>query len=248
MNTNQHAAIAQYVFFSRGEKRSSDIICRVDNSPFSHMGIGFKIEAEGGNLKDEGKREKGKENCHGHTRTEDDKTEVYYEALVGKGFRGPKPLTDLIGWQAELPERRSVLVAEIPSLAGIAELKRRLTQSYTEIVTYSEWQLVALFFAIRYGWEIAESHKGVVCSEIAARILYPEIELRDHEHHIFDLVTPGTAWRNLNRLDQWSRALNSAPFFTIRYAAGSLPLLPSTIVRLNPEPCHLIPVLEALHA
>lgn len=184
-------ADAMYVFFTTGEKAVSNIICRVDGGPFSHMGVGFKGKSE----------------------------EIYYEALVGKGFAGPRQFTDLVSWQMKKPGRK-LLILEIPSLASCAEQKRIVTETYSHVLTYSEWQLVALFCFIKFGWTVEETLTRVICSEIVARICAPEMDLRDSKHKIFDVVTPGSAWRKLNALNRASMMATGSPFYMVRYAAG----------------------------
>ena len=191
--TDQDVAIAVYVFFTKGEKVLSKMICAAEDSPFSHMGIGFRLVSG---------------------------LEYYYEALVRKGFRGPLPLADLVAWQAE-KQKRALVILELPCLASRAETKRIVTDTFRDVVTYYEWQLVALLFAIKFGWPMFESPSRVVCSEIVARILSPEIELRDKTHKIFDLVTPGHAWRTLLRMNVLSLNSSQVPLFSVRYEAGA---------------------------
>lgn len=159
------SAVAVYVISVCGDGRLSKLICKITGGRYSHSAIGFRLS---------------------------DGTEVYYEALVGKGFRGPKPLTHLVEWQAENRARR-LLVHELLDVTAVeAENARLVTETFSSCVTYSEWQLFLFWMLVRLGADLfADTPNRVICSEIVARILITiGINLRIEDTQLFDEIPP----------------------------------------------------------
>lgn len=165
-------ATAIFVFVAAGEKIFSRLIRRV-TGPWSHMGIGFATS---------------------------DARLIYFEALFGRGFRGPRPLEDLIAWQGGRSDRR-FRIEWVHSLEGLAHLKYVIAKTYVGKAGYGELQLLAMWFferiGRRLGWHVPRSPGQVTCSEAVARILYRDLDLRDPDHPRFDEVTPTSAWNRL---------------------------------------------------
>jgi len=160
------------VFFSRGDSYLSDLICRLTDSPWSHMGIFFRLA---------------------------DGSVVYYEALVGRTVNGPIPLQCLIDW-AQKSEKRNFILIDLPALAPLALSKLVRVQTYVGRVGYAELQLLGMLAFEKWGWPILSTPRRVVCSELGARILYPEMDLTEPAHPTLDSVNPGSAYRRLKML------------------------------------------------
>jgi hypothetical protein len=163
--------IDAFAFFVRGDSWMSRLIMRV--SAWSHCGIGFTVRLEDGRL-----------------------ALPYFEALFGKGFRGPKRLHELHNWAANNPRRR-VEVYHLGLEPAVALQKYALASAMVGTLGYAEWQLLAMWWFERFGrargWHVPRSERRVVCSEALTRILLPEIDLRDAQHPREDEVTPGSA-------------------------------------------------------
>jgi len=166
--------VSMFLFFAAGDSWFSRLIAKVCGG-WSHAGIGFRFS---------------------------DTSSVYFEALFAKGVRGPKPLPHLVAWSKEKPGRRLAIV-ELMIPENICERKYGIAQTYSGLIGYGEWQLLAMWaferFGKRWGWHVPRSPGRVVCSEYAARVLHPEFELRDSIHTRFDEVTPGSAWSVVRR-------------------------------------------------
>jgi hypothetical protein len=181
--------VSMFIFFSLGEGWLSRLIAKVCKN-WSHMGVGFRFS---------------------------DGTAVYFEAWVPR-VRGPKPLSHLIDWVHQKPKRRLAIV-ELLIPPNLCERKYGIAQTYSGLIGYGELQLLAMWaferFGKRWGWHVPKSPGRVVCSEYAARVLYPEFDLRDSIHTRFDEVTPGSAWNVFQR--NWQ-----PPFKITYYQQGQL--------------------------
>jgi hypothetical protein len=160
------------------------MIARVLRDVWTHVGIGFGL---------------------------DDGTEEYWEALAGRGVRGPIAMSDLAEWQAEVPDERRLLVWELPELARRAREKRAVCQTMAGLVTYSELALLGHWFLARFGWPLKDSPNRVICSELVSRILQPDYYLPCSKHPNHDSVTPG-----------WLFEYLKGHRHIIRYTAGKL--------------------------
>lgn len=167
-------ATSIFVFFCKGDSLLSRAIMRITGGPWSHCGIGFTIP---------------KGSCAEFPEAD----QVYFEALFGKGFNGPRPLSDVYDWEAKNPERK-VLVVRVGGVAAFATSKLVIAQTWVGTVGYAEWQLVAMWFyeriGRRIGLRVPRSTSRVVCSEAVARILHPQIDLTDADHPRLDEVNP----------------------------------------------------------
>ena len=164
-----HIASA-FVFFAAGDNLFSRLIAKICGV-WSHAGVGFRLQ-------------------NGDS--------IYFEALFAKGVQGPKPLVHLMEWVVKSQKRR-VAIVELPIEANVCERKYGIAQTYRDLAGYGEWQLLAMWFfekiGRRWGWHVPRSPGRVVCSEFAARVLWPEIPLTDSMRPRLDEVTPGSAWR-----------------------------------------------------
>lgn len=170
-----------FVFFCKGESFISRLILRV--SKWSHCGIGFSGKSDAGVMP----------------------WVVYFESLFGKGFRGPYNIADLYAWAAKDPRRK----VEIVSLGVSQDMAHEKYVRATTLVGklgYAEWQLLAMWWfervGRRFGWHVPRSPEKAVCSESVARILFPEIDLRDPIHDRLDEITPGSLY---DALMKWVR-------------------------------------------
>lgn len=164
-NPNYSPAIGISAFWTCGEGKLSKAITGVLDSEYSHMGLIFHLR-------------------NGRS--------IYYEALVGRGVVGPRDAAELQAW-ADADPRRKLLVVALPNMAACAELKQIIMETYVGMATYGEMQLLTMFAWERWGWKIRESKSRVVCSELCARILAPEMDLTDPQHPTPDYVSPKSA-------------------------------------------------------
>jgi hypothetical protein len=172
-----------FIFWAAGESRFSELLMRVMGFSFSHCGIGFTVnrsEAPGPGLAT-------------------GSSEIYFEALFGKGFLGPRPLEDMFVWAAKHP-RRKITIMRLGVGADLATEKLIVAESYVGILGYAEWQLLAMWaferFGRRFGLHVPRSSNRVVCSEAVARILYPQIPLTDQDHSRLDEITPKSLYHS----------------------------------------------------
>lgn len=135
---------------------------------FSHMGVAFSLS---------------------------DGTKEYYEALFGRKVAGPTPLAHLTDWREENPRRRRVEIAVLPLPPALCEVKRAIVRSWVGMVGYAQWQLLAMWGAERLRWPVPRSPNRMVCSELAARVAAPEIDLTDRRRPNPDYVNPNSAYR-----------------------------------------------------
>jgi len=122
---------------------------------------------------------------------------VYFEALVEKGFVGPKPIRNLIDKITETKGR--LAIRKIPALDFYANGIFSQAESWVGKKGYSARQLIQMWIYERIGrWlgiPVPKSPSRLVCSEAVARLLFPPMDLRDDEHEHFDEVNPNSAYR-----------------------------------------------------
>lgn len=169
--TSAAKACEMFAIFTRGESLLAKLICRVTKGQWSHAAIGFRL---------------------------DDGSLVYFEALVGKPIGPAKRWQEILDWRGKKPAQRRVATIWLPILPDVVQRKYLIAQTYAGR-TYAEWQLGLIWLAQRLGISFvnADNPGKMVCSELLARILVPEIDLRDLQHPSFDYVTPESACRNL---------------------------------------------------
>ena len=169
---SEASAVRMFVFVTRGDGLLAKLIARVTGE-WTHMGLGFELS---------------------------DNRRVYYEALFGKGVQGPKPLSELEQWAAARPGRRYALRV-LPGMDHAAGLKRVIVNTYKDVAGYGELQILSMWFfervGRRFGWRAPRSRSRIVCSELVARVLMPEFDLRDAVRRSFDEVNPTSAWVKL---------------------------------------------------
>lgn len=151
------------VFVTKGEGRISNWITKITNAEYSHTGIVF------------------------HAGT----SAYYYEALMGKGFHGPRHFNDLMDWSRE-NDKRKLQIKTLPQFSS-EEVKYMLGRATTleETSSYAEWQLVQFLLMKKLRVPMRRSHKKVICSEAVSRIMYPIVDLPKDlglQHH--DAVSP----------------------------------------------------------
>jgi len=194
-------ATKMFVFVSRGDNWLSKLILRVLGE-WTHMGLGFVLET--GAI-------------------------VYYEALFRKGVQGPKPLAEIDRWAAARPGRRYAMRL-LPDMNSKAEEKRIIVRTYQDVAGYNGLQLLSMWFlervGRRFGWRVPRSRGRVVCSELVARVLHPEYDLRDAERSTFDAVNPTSAWR---RLLDILKAREIRPRIVSSGQGGATPAPPASI-------------------
>ena len=164
-------AIRTFLFWSTSPSWLSRMICRITRGPWNHTGIGFRM---------------------------DDCSEYYYEALAGKGVRGPKPMCELDAF-AEKPG--CVVFKDYTELSPDKSYGKMLEcVEMTGRTGYAEWQLVCMWAFERFNIPVPTSPNRVVCSELTSRVLSPDIDLRDPSHTTFDTVNPSSSFRAWMRL------------------------------------------------
>jgi hypothetical protein len=105
--------------------------------------------------------------------------QVIYEALEGKGWRGPIDMADVLAW-AQRKEKRWVRTHWIPTLTITPEdATRKLHVAHARLRTwkYSTIQLPRM--GIRKYWDLPmkPTPNDVVCSEAASIFAAPEIDI-----------------------------------------------------------------------
>ncbi len=133
----------------------------------SHMGVGFELE---------------------------DGRQVYYESLIKQGFVGPDPIDKLYAYVHSVAAARAIII-DAGLDAQTSARKLSICEANAGTTGYNQWQLASMLMLERYGLPVPHSPNRWVCSEAAARILYPEIDLRDMRRTTFDAVNPNSAWR-----------------------------------------------------
>lgn len=172
IDTADHA-VSVFVFFTAADdemfSRATQTAC---DGPWSHVGIGFTLSS--------GNR-------------------VYFEALLNRGFVGPRPYADLVKWGMEKHHR--FLVIEMPARLiinpqAIYEDCLSMRKCWSGRRGYHAWQLARMWAFQRYGIPVAASTDRVVCSEAVSRILaaFSMMDLRDKRRAKHDEVNPVSAW------------------------------------------------------
>jgi len=137
---------------------------------WSHMGLGFELAG-------------------GKT--------IYYENLFRDGFRGPKPIEELIAFR-NAGGRLSIQPVDGLTVETCESIRDRCEAWADKRRGYYHWQLIAMWYFERflrfYHRHIQPSPDRGVCSEDVARLLHPFVELRDTIRD-FDEVNPNSAWR-----------------------------------------------------
>lgn len=156
-----------FIYWTRDDRSLvSWLIRRVTGCDWSHVGIGFAFV----------------DSCDNPAGC------VAFEALFGLGFVGPTPWQDILAW-AKQPGRSIMTEDVIPPSLMMLQEKYALALRLVGALGYAVWQLLAMWGFERLGIRVPRSPRRVVCSEIVARILFPEIELRT-DGRSFDEVTP----------------------------------------------------------
>jgi len=175
-------AVQVGIFWTGGGDAADRAIQRVTKGPASHIGICFVLK---------------------------NGAVVYYEAHWADGFAGPKAYQKLLGYQDDDPNR--YLRVEWTGICDHeAEIIRQRAQALTGTLAYGKWQLVQHWFFERvqrpFGLNMRRSSGKVTCGEIAARLLFPCIDLRDEERRSFDAVNPNSALRKWLEIKQGARS------------------------------------------
>jgi hypothetical protein len=164
------------IFWSGGSTVADRAIQRVTGGPASHIGLAFLLKS--GRV-------------------------VYYEAHWADGFGGPKAYTKLLQFY-DTHHERFLRVEWTRICDHEAEIIRRRANSLVGSLAYGKWQLVQHWFFERVqrpiGARMRRSSDRVTCSEIASRLLWPIIDLRDEQRTSFDEVNPNSALRKWLRL------------------------------------------------
>tara|TARA_R110000824_G_scaffold10585_2_gene46525 strand:+ start:43 stop:603 length:561 start_codon:yes stop_codon:yes gene_type:complete len=119
--------------------------------------------------------------------TLEDGSQVYFEALEGSGFDGPKPEKRVQNW-VKNGSGRWTHHYNLDLAPGIAEQIHERAQGRLGQWSYSVPQLLGMYFALRFGARLRQSPDKVICSEAVARLLFPDVDLR--ENRTFENVTP----------------------------------------------------------
>jgi len=175
-------AIRTFAFWTFKAGPLARIICRVTKGSWAHMGIGFRME---------------------------DMSERYFEALYSKGVVGPKPISELKAFGNKKGCRWWYDYAELDS--GASQAKYLECRGQVGKVGYYAWQLACMWAFERLGVPVPHSPDRVVCSELVARVLSPELDLRDAIHNKFDMVNPASAYRRWIKLHAMDASSESAP-------------------------------------
>jgi hypothetical protein len=166
-------AVSVFLFFTAADderfSRATQAAC---DGPWSHIGIGFTMS---------------------------DGSRVYFEALLKRGFVGPRPFSGLVKWGLEKHHR--FLVVELPARLiinpqAIYEDALEMTAKWSGRHGYHAWQLASMWLFQRYGLPVPGSDGRVVCSEAVSRILaaFSNVDLRDKRRASHDAVNPVSAF------------------------------------------------------
>jgi len=119
--------------------------------------------------------------------TLEDGAQVYFEALEGTGFDGPKPEDRVANWIKKGAGRWTELYhLDLPPEIANAIYVRALGKLGKW--SYSVPQLLSMYFALRFGTRLRQSPDKVICSEAVARLVFPDEDLRYKRN--FENVTP----------------------------------------------------------
>lgn len=169
-------AIRVWLFWSTSWEFISLMIRRVSGGKWSHLGLGFDL---------------------------DDGRQVYFEALFENGWDGPHPVSELV--EFEETRRGQYERHYIPWIdAGRAHELFLRALSMVGKAGYHQWQLLAMWAFERVGRRIGlvvkDDPDRVVCSEGVARVIYPDVDLRDPERPTFDSVNPCSAYLRFKQI------------------------------------------------
>jgi len=177
-----------------GDAPWSRAVSRLTGGGPSHVALAFLREDSYFNLPEfapDVERERAPDGC-------------YIEALFGRGVRRPRPVSDAYAWAARRPSRRIEswpLISLDPADQPSALARRKFAQALTWVgaAGYGHLQILAMLLRKKIGWPVRRTIGRVVCSELVARIMYPEIDLRDGRD--FDETTPANTLRAAIRLN-----------------------------------------------
>jgi len=153
---------------------------------FAHMGIGFEMS---------------------------DESAEYFECIVRKGFIGPLPIKKLVDKINASNGRLKVVYLDYPEFDAM--VLYNICKAWVGRKSYSEWQLICMWFFERFGrWiglHIPRTSDLLVCSEAVARMIGPSenmvsseavyklsepyVDLRDEIRTRYDEVNPNSAYR-----------------------------------------------------
>ena len=175
-------ALTTFIFWNYAVTASSKLICFGTDGHFGHVGMGFEME---------------------------DGSQVYYEALAGKGIVGPRTWYDQLAF-IRADSRRYVARETVSTDVTFSTAKRALCDSYVGSLSYSVPQLATMALFERYRIPMFRTKTRVVCSEFVSMVLCPEIDLRDRRRPRHDMVNPNSCWRRWLEIKTGNGAI-SAP-------------------------------------
>lgn len=120
----------------------------------------------------------------------------YYEALIGEGFDGPKPIERL---HDKIRRANGRVVIENLDMvpANVWAIYDRCNV-WVGKKGYYAWQLILMLYYEKWGrwvgWHIPRSKNRVVCSEAQARLIWPYMDLREGGRD-FDESNPNSTFR-----------------------------------------------------
>jgi hypothetical protein len=175
------AALRAFLFWTYSDSIFGRLTVRVTghqlpdkSDAWSHMGIAFRLA---------------------------DFSIVYYENLFRTGFQGPKPFQKLTDFRKAGGRLAIRMVDMLP--AECEEKRQRCEHWVGNRRGYFHLQLIGMWKFERllrfYHAPLPPSPNRGVCSEDAARIVYPRCDLRDSERE-FDEINPNSAWRQYLKL------------------------------------------------
>jgi hypothetical protein len=179
-------ALKTFMFWTYADESWSRAIAKLTDGPFAHMGIGFDVNNDG--------------------RVES----VYFEALFHDGWTGPKPVSKLIAFRDGAAGRK-LAVAYTKLTPDQSQPKLNACLQAVGVKGYHKWQLVQMLVSERFWIPVRESAERWVCSEGAARILAPELDLRDARRRRFDQVSPNSAFRRWCEITAGYGLVNAVP-------------------------------------
>jgi hypothetical protein len=107
-----------------------------------------------------------------------DRDEMRIEARAGVG---------VVKMHVEAPAEGAVEIT-LTTNPQLATEKFLIAQTWVGAATYSVWQLLAIWMCIGWGWKVPARMGSVVCSELVARVCYPQFDLRNGK--TFDECSP----------------------------------------------------------
>jgi hypothetical protein len=177
MSNESPKCIAVWIGWTYQDEWISRLIVRVAGGPYSHSFVRFDLE---------------------------DGRHVYFESLFTKGVVGPRDFADLILWQAK-DSRRRLTVEKVHwfTRAQCQAVYQRAvamvgTAGYGKLQLLSHWWMERM--GKRYGFRMRNTPSKVTCAEFKARILHPDLDLRDEIRDHFDAVTPHSAGVQYHRI------------------------------------------------